>query len=76
VFCGQLKEATLIVPIEKLLEAAKQAMGRQVFKHEFTDRQALMDELVERIPAATLGEVLARIPGRKQEARKNPASAG
>ena len=47
----------------------------QVFKQEFADRHALMDELVERIPAATLSEVLARIPSRK-EARKNPASAG
>ena len=68
VFWGQLNEETLIVPIAKFLEVAKQAMGRQVFKQEFADRQALMDELVERISAATISEVLAKIPTQRQAA--------
>ena len=72
VFWGQLNEETSIVPIARFLEVAKQAMGRQVLKREFDDRQALMDELVERIPAAALSEVLANIPSQRQEAREIP----
>jgi len=75
VFWGQLNEETLIVPIAKFLEVAKQAMGRQVFKQEFADRQALMDELVERISAATISEVLAKIPTQRQAAREIPVLA-
>jgi hypothetical protein len=67
VFWGQLNEAVSIVPVEKFLEMAKQAMGRQVFKEEFSDRAALVDELLERTDEATLREVLAKIPRHKQE---------
>ena len=41
VFWGQLHEEVWIVPVEKFLETAKQAMGRQVLKQEFADRLAL-----------------------------------
>jgi hypothetical protein len=66
VFWGQLNEAVSIVPVEKFLEMAKQAMGRQVFKQELSDRAALVDELLERADEATLREVLAKIPTHKQ----------
>jgi hypothetical protein len=67
VFLGQLNEETSIVPTEKLLETAKQAMGRDVLKQELSDRQALMDEVVERVPEATLREAVAKIAVRKQD---------
>jgi hypothetical protein len=67
VFWGQLNEAVSIVPVEKFLEMAKQAMGRQVFKQELSDRAALVDELLERTDEALLREVLAKIPTHKQE---------
>jgi integrase len=67
VFWGQLNEETLIVPVEKLLEMAGQTMGREVFKQELADRQALMDELTERVPEATLREAVAKIAARKQD---------
>jgi hypothetical protein len=77
VFWGQLNEETLIVPTEKLLEIAKQTMGREMFKQELANRQVLMDELVERVPEATLREAAAKIatqrqdgPDQKQEAAK------
>lgn len=65
-FWGQLNEETMIVPLETFLEAAKRAMGREVFKQELADRQALMDELVERVPEATLKAIRAKMPTRKQ----------
>jgi len=67
VFWGQLNEEVFIVPMEKILGVAKQAMGRQVLKQEFSDRQALMDELLERTPEATFREITARIPAQKSE---------
>jgi len=66
IFWGQLNEETMIVPLEKFLEAAKHAMGREVFKQELADRQALMDELVERVPEATLKAIRAKMSARKQ----------
>jgi integrase len=62
VFWGQLHEEVWIVPVEKFLETAKQAMGRQVLKQEFTDRMALVDEFSARTPEATFREVSAKIP--------------
>ena len=50
VFWGQLHEETWLVPLEKLLEAAKQAMGREVLESELTDREALIDEFVRKNP--------------------------
>jgi hypothetical protein len=67
VFWGQLNEEVFIVPMETLLGAAKQAMGRQVLKQEFSDRQALRDELLERTPEATIREITARMPAQKSE---------
>jgi hypothetical protein len=60
VFWGQLHEETTIVSVEKFLEVAKQAMGREVLKSELTDREALIDELSARIPTTTLDEVRAK----------------
>ncbi len=61
VFWGQLNEETKIVPVGKLLEVARQAMGREVLESELTDREALADELSARIPAKTLDEVRVKI---------------
>ena len=71
IFWGQLNEEVLIVPMEKILLTAKQAMGREVFKQELADRQALMDELLERTPEAALREILAKMPAQKSEAVTN-----
>jgi integrase len=65
VFWGQLHEEVWIVPVEKFLETAKQAMGRQVFKQEFADRPALADEFSARTPEVTLNEILAKIPAQR-----------
>jgi integrase len=62
VFWGQVNEGVRIVPFEKYLEAAKAAMEREVFSHELSDPQALIDEFVERVPAKTLHELSAKIP--------------
>ena len=62
VFWGQLHEEVWIIPVDKFLETAKQAMGRQVLKQEFADRPALADEFSARTPEATLREVAAKIP--------------
>ncbi|HEX4120173.1 MAG TPA: tyrosine-type recombinase/integrase [Verrucomicrobiae bacterium] len=64
VFWGQFNEVIQIVPVEKLLEVAKLAMGREVFKSELPDRQALLDELSARIPAEILNKVLAKTPAK------------
>jgi hypothetical protein len=71
VFWGQLHEEVWIVPVEKFLETAKQAMGRQVLKQEFADRPALADEFSARTPEATLREVLAKIPAQDRNASAN-----
>jgi integrase len=62
VFWGQINEDVQIVPSEKYLEAAKTAMEREVFPHEFEDPQSLRDEFVERMSAETLGQLVAKIP--------------
>jgi hypothetical protein len=62
VFWGQLHEEVWIIPVEKFLETAKQAMGRQVLKQEFADRLALEDEFSARTSEPTLREVTAKIP--------------
>ena len=73
-FWGQLNEETMIVPLEKFLEAGARAMGREVFKQELADRQALMDELLERVPEATLKAIRAKMPARKQPGDRQAAS--
>ena len=70
VFWGQLNEETRIVSVEKFLEVAKQAMGREVLKSELADREALVDELSARIPAKTLDEVRAKISAQNATDRK------
>ena len=70
VLWGQLNEGTRIVRTEKLLEVARQAMGREVFKSELADSLALIDELFARTPAAVLNEVLAKIPIQRATGRK------
>lgn len=61
VFWGQLNEAVPIVPLVRLQESAKQAMGREVFAEELGDREALKDEFVARIPQVSLLELTSRI---------------
>jgi integrase len=76
VFWGQLHESVWIVPIEKFLETATQAMGRQVFKQEFADRPALADEFSARTPETTLNEIRAKIPAQHPAAAsREPAAA-
>ena len=75
VFLGQLYEETRIVPVEKLLEVARLAMGREVFKSELSDRQALLDELSARTPAEILNKVLAKIQAKSEASRKNEHEA-
>ena len=75
VFWGQLNEEVWIVPVDKFLETAKQAMGRQVFKQEFADRLALADEFSARIPEATLNEIIAKIPAQKVEVASHETAA-
>jgi len=75
VFWGQLQEQVWIVPIEKFLETAKQAMGRQVFKQEFDDRLALADEFLERTSEATCRDLFAKIPALKSEVANDEHAA-
>jgi integrase len=75
IFWGQLHEEVWIVPVEKFLETAKQAMGRQVFKQEFADRPALADEFLERTSEAVRLELLAKFPAQKSEFADNKYAA-
>jgi hypothetical protein len=61
-FWGQVNEDVRIVPFEKYHEAAKTAMDREVFAHEFADPQALKDEFIERTNKETLEPLMAKIP--------------
>ena len=60
-FWGQANEPVAIVPPAKFLEAAKQAMGRDVFESELAKPQALVEELVERVGAATIEKLKAKL---------------
>jgi hypothetical protein len=71
VFWGQLNEETGILPVEKFLEVAKQAMGREVLKLELKDREALADELSVRIPAEALNELRIKIPAQNESSHTN-----
>jgi integrase len=75
IFWGQLHEEVWIVPVEKFLETARQAMGRQVLKQEFADRPALADEFLERTPEPTRLELLAKFPAQKPEVADNKYAA-
>jgi len=65
VFWGQLNEGTQIVPLEKLHVCAEQAMGRKVFKQELADKEALKEELSERVSVTKLNELDAKFPTSK-----------
>ena len=75
VFWGQLHEEVWIIPVEKFLEMAKHAMKRQVFKQEFADRPALVDEFLERTPEATRRDLLDKIPAQKTEGFSSESAA-
>ena len=62
VFWGQLHEEVWIISVEKFLEFAKRAMGRQILKQEFADRPALADEFSARTSEATIRELTVKIP--------------
>ena len=64
VFWGQLNEEVQIVPMDKYRSCAKEAMKREVFAEELADRQALKDELLERVAKATLDEIATKIQGK------------
>ena len=71
VFLGQLNEETLIVPVDKLLENGKRAMGRELLKSELADRQSLIDELAARVPVSTLDEIRAKLAPHKTDLAHN-----
>jgi integrase len=60
-FWGQANEPVQIVPVQKFLQSAKEAMGREVFEQELTDTKALLDELLERVGVATIEQLKAKI---------------
>ncbi len=61
VFWGQLNEPVWLVPVERFLKIAKEAMGREVFPHEVEDRQVLIEEFVALVPEATMTALRAKI---------------
>jgi hypothetical protein len=61
VFFGQLNEPTWLIPAERFLRIAKEAMGREVFQHETEDRQTLIEEFVALIPEATTATLRAKL---------------
>jgi integrase len=65
VFWGQLNEEVQIVPLDKYRLCAQEAMQRDVFAEEFADRQALIDELMERVAKPTLDEIMAKIQAKQ-----------
>lgn len=69
IFWGQLHEDVSIVPTDKFLEAATQAMGREVFSLELNDRQSLTEEFGERIPRATIAELTGKIRRKETEGK-------
>jgi integrase len=75
VFWGQLNEEVQIVPPDKYRSCAQEAMKREVFAEEMADRQALKDELMERVARAALDEITAKIQA-KPEAQPTAAQAG
>ncbi|MGA9450528.1 MAG: site-specific integrase [Verrucomicrobiia bacterium] len=68
VFWGQLNEEAQIVPLEKLLDCAKQAMSREVFPEEFDDKDSLKEEFIERISKAAFVELTGKIQKKQANA--------
>jgi len=61
VFWGQLNEPVWLVPAERFLKIAKEAMGREVFPHEVEDRQVLIEEFVALVPEPTMTTLRVKI---------------
>jgi hypothetical protein len=74
VFFGQVNETVQIVPMEKYLACAVQAMGREVFQSELGDKQGLLEEFVERISTNELETLKAKILTTKPSAELAKAS--
>ncbi len=53
--------------MEKYIAAATKAMGREVFKNEFGDPQALIAEFHERVDQPIVKTLSTKIPSRKAE---------
>jgi integrase len=68
VFWGQLNEEAQMVPLEKLLDCAKQAMSREVFPEEFDDKDSLKEEFIERISKAAFVELTGKIQKKQTDA--------
>jgi len=74
VFWGQVNEPVQIVPLEKYVASAAQAMGREVFKSELSDPQALVAEFLERVPQSTSETLVSKIPLRTDSGQLVKAS--
>jgi integrase len=61
-FWGQVNEPVQIVTTEKYHEAAKAALGREVFPQELLDPQGLRDEFVERAGKHVLEQLFSKMP--------------
>ena len=61
IFWGQANEPMQIVPQAKYLEAARQAMGREVFEQELTEPQSLLEEFQERVGIETVEKLMSKI---------------
>jgi integrase len=61
VFWGQLNEPMQIVPLQKYLQSAKTAMGREVFEQELNEPHALLEELAVREGSKTIEKLRAKI---------------
>ncbi|HEY3854087.1 MAG TPA: site-specific integrase [Verrucomicrobiae bacterium] len=75
VFWGQLNEKTWLVPTERFLKAAEEAMGREVFPHEAEDRQTLIEEFVALIPEATMTSLRVKISAARNICATPPSLA-
>ncbi len=51
----------------KYIATAAQAMGREVFKSEFSDPQVLVAEFQERVDQPIIKALYTKIPSRKAE---------
>jgi hypothetical protein len=60
-----LNEPVQIVPQNKFHACAKEAMNREVFSDELADLESLKEELVARIPKATLAELARKIQAKQ-----------
>jgi hypothetical protein len=61
IFLGQANEPVQIVPPAIYLEAAKAAMGREVFERELTEPQSLMEEFTVRVGEWAIEKLKAKL---------------